>query len=347
MINFCTLFDSNYLTRGLALNESLASSCAAYHLYVVAFDDNCYQYLQKANLPNLTPIALKDFEDKDLLRVKPSRSIAEYCWTCTPSIILYCIETYQLASCTYIDADMIFYDDPAILFQEMNHASVIITPHRYSRDYDQSKSHGIYCVEFMYFKNDVHGLTALRWWRDRCIEWCYAYLEDGKFGDQKYLDDWPTRFEGVHVLQHPGGGLAPWNIQQYPLSVKNGKIILLDPGKQQSYPLVFFHFHGLKFYTDKKVSCSGSLYELNKNEKGLIYLPYIRKLLLLEKKLYELGIGFNPTGAKDPAPSPVAVFFQYLKELGLFILKGRISPFNLTKYNFSKHYHFYQTDALN
>ena len=240
MINFCTLFDSNYLTRGLALNESLARVCPTYHLYVVAFDDNSYEYLLKACLPNLTPISLKEFEDEKLLAIKPSRSIAEYCWTCTSSVILYCIETFQLPSCTYLDADMIFYDDPFILIQEMRNESVLITEHRYTRDYDVSATHGKYCVQFMYFKNDQNGLTALRWWRDRCVEWCFSYLEDGKFGDQLYLNDWPERFPGVYVLQHPGGGLAPWNIQQYSPEQREGKIFISDKMKGGLYPVVFF-----------------------------------------------------------------------------------------------------------
>ena len=33
------------------------------------------------------------------------------------------------------------------------------------------------------------GLKALKWWRDRCLEWCYARIEDGKFGDQFYIED--------------------------------------------------------------------------------------------------------------------------------------------------------------
>ena len=347
MINFCTLFDSNYLTRGLALNNSLAKVCASYHLYVVAFDDNCFEYLRQANLPNLTPIALRDFEDRQLLAIKSTRSIAEYCWTCTPSTILYCIETFNLPSCTYIDADMIFYQDPAILLNEVKNDSVLITPHRYSADYDQSATHGIYCVEFMFFRSDERGMAALRWWRDRCIEWCYDRLEDGKFGDQKYLDDWTTRFKGVKVLQHEGGGLAPWNVQQYALSFENSQMHMRNLKTGISFPVVFFHFHGLKFFTDGIVSCSGALYDLTGEVKTLIYFPYIRQLLQLAEKLNREGITFNVSGARQPAPSKTTSVFQYLKELSIFIFNGRISPFSANIYDLSRHNHFYKTQAIN
>jgi hypothetical protein len=204
MINFCTLFDSNYLSRGLALHASLRKVCASFHLYVLAFNEECYDYLSNAKLQNLTVISLSDFEDDELLKIKSTRSAAEYCWTCTPSIILFCIAKYNLPSCTYIDADMIFYHDPSILLEEMGQQSILLTEHKYTKDYDQSKKSGIYCVQFMCFKQTPDGMKALTWWRERCIEWCYARHEDGKFGDQKYLDDWPERFKGVHVLQNSG-----------------------------------------------------------------------------------------------------------------------------------------------
>jgi hypothetical protein len=344
MINFCTLFDSNYLTRGLALYESLEKNCSSFHLYVIAFNNNAYNYLSAHKPPHLTVISLKEFEDSRLLEIKASRTAAEYCWTCTPSVILYCLKQFRLESCTYLDADMIFFKDPVHLIEEAGTHSVIITEHRYSKEYIQPQA-GIYCVQFVYFKSDKNGLMVLNWWRDRCIEWCYAYYEDGKFGDQKYLDDWPARFEGVHVMQHPGGGIAPWNIQQYEL-LDRGQKLLRDKKTGVKFPAIFFHFHGLKFYSDNAVSCSNSLYELDSWVKEIFYIPYIQKMEDLNANLKHQGVAFDATGARIPSPQKWKVFRQFLWERLVLLKLGNISLFQLNLFNFRKHYHFYVLKSL-
>jgi len=346
MLNFCTLFDSNYLSRGLALFESLKKTTTDFHLYVVAFDEECYDYLRKLNTKELTPVSLADFEDEKLKNVKPGRTTAEYCWTCTPSIILYCIQNFQLPSCTYVDADMIFYENPQILFDELNGKSILISEHRYTRDYDVSATHGIYCVQFMYFKNDQAGLHALTWWRDRCIEWCYAYLEDGKFGDQKYLDDWQERFPGVHVMQNQGGGLAPWNAQQYFIDDENGRIFLTNKQQGTRSPLIFYHFHGLKFYTDEKVACCDSLYELDKDVKSIIYFPYIRLLLNLGDQIVHSGFKLNPQGARQPSPGAGKILFEYIKNVIFLTFKGRMPLFKKRLFMIRLHNHIYKLSSI-
>jgi len=196
MYNFCTLFDTNYLSRGIALYRSLKNVCDDFHIYIFAFDNTCFNILTKMNLEKATIISLKDFEDKELLNVKSSRTKAEYCWTSTSSTILYVLQKYKVDSCTYLDADLYFYSSPEPIFNELTDNSILITEHRYSPKYDKSKKSGKYCVQFITFKNDEYGLKSLEWWRERCIEWCYNRFEDGKFGDQLYLDDWTTRFDG-------------------------------------------------------------------------------------------------------------------------------------------------------
>jgi hypothetical protein len=278
MLNFCTLFNSGYLSRGLVLYESLIKSCPNSHLYVFAFDDVCYNYLKKKSYTNMTVISLQEFEDEKLLGVKSTRSSAEYCWTCTASIIRYAILTFHLPQCTYLDADMYFYSNPQILIDEMGSNSVLITEHRYTKEYDQSEISGKYCVQFMTFNNDSNGMKVLEWWRDACIDWCFARAEDGKFGDQKYLDTWIKDFKGVHVLNYLGGGVAPWNAQQY-VFFDDGKGIKgkeLSSGKK--FDLVFFHFHGLKLYHNHVASLTSETYEFESDFINLIYKPYLNEI---------------------------------------------------------------------
>ncbi len=343
-LNFCTLFNSAYLSRGMVLYHSLIRHCKAFHLFVFAFDEATYAYLKQLNSPHLTPVSLREFEDEELLKVKPFRSAGEYCWTSTASTILYCIEKYQLSNCTYIDADMCFYNDPAVLMEEMGEKSVLITEHRYTAEYDQSAISGKYCVQFMCFKNTTEGMQVLRKWRQDCLNWCYARIEDGKFGDQKYLDTWTKEFKGVHELQHLGGGLAPWNIQQYSFSNEQGKITGTEKSTGKRFSPVFFHFHGLKFYKNQLLSLSGETYELSQHQRELFYFPYIRELLQQAQHIHlNNKNAFDANGASQEIKEKPLNFIYLLRQ---FIYDCRSSIKNINGKATRKrllHYHYYST----
>mgnify|MGYP005584637789 CR=1 FL=1 len=268
--------------------HSLVATGESFTLYVVCFDDLVYDILNKLKLKHLTPIHLADFESKALLAVKGERSTAEYCWTCTPHVIRYVLDTYKLAQVTYLDADLCFYGKPSILLDEFEQAnsSVLITEHRYTPAYDYSETSGIYCVQFMTFNADERSLAVLQWWQDRCLEWCYARYEDGKFGDQKYLDDWTERFEGVHVLKHLGGGVAPWNIQQYILIKRDENLYV------NNLPLVFYHFHGYKYYEDGIHNFILG-YQLSPAVVDFVYHPYAKALLKAYEEIQQVSSDFN------------------------------------------------------
>ena len=79
MYNFCTLFDSNYLPRALVLYHSLVATDEDFTLYVVCFDNLALELLNKLKLAHLIAIPLSDFESKELLAVKKTRTAGEYC----------------------------------------------------------------------------------------------------------------------------------------------------------------------------------------------------------------------------------------------------------------------------
>jgi hypothetical protein len=287
MKNFCTLFDSNYLPRALVMYHSLVATGEDFTLYAVCFDDLAHRILEKLDLPQLVALRLEHFDLSRLLPLRGKRTATEYCWTCTPHVTRFILEGYELPQVTYLDADLFFYDKPSLLLAEMAQmrASVMITPHRYTPRYDQSATSGIYCVQFVTFNHDLRGLRVLEWWQERCLEWCFARFEDGKFGDQKYLDDWPQRFEGVHVLDQVEGGVAPWNVQQYRFDLKSTKLYVNDR------PLVFYHFHDYRYYRNGIHDFGG--YRLKSDVIDLLYRPYAKELLRTHEEIQSLDGSFQ------------------------------------------------------
>lgn len=265
--------------------QSLLKQDKQAYIYILAIDLDTYHILKKYTFLNAEIILLSDFEDQELLNVKSYRTLGEYCWTITPSLILYCLKKYNLSQVCYVDADLFFYNNPNILIQEAKNNAILLSPHRYTEKYDQSKTSGIYCVQFMNFQDTPEGLDALTWWRNACIEWCYNRVEPNRFGDQKYLDGWPQRFKSVHVLEHLGGGVAPWNVQQYDLIPSHDNHLKMKFKGNVVFDLVFYHFHGVKFYSNSQVDFGG--YFLDKTIKNKIYHPYVKKILEIDNWLID------------------------------------------------------------
>jgi len=167
----------------------------------------------------------------------------------------------------------------------MGEKSVLITEHRYTECYDQSATSGRYCVQFMTFKNNEAGLEVLNWWIDKCIDWCFNHFEDGKFGDQKYLDDWHSRFNSVHVLEHLGGGVAPWNVQQYLFQNIKNEVKGKETTSGKTFNLIFYHYHAFQYVLNNSFSLSDRSYKLSRNPVKHIYRPYINALFKAEEVL--------------------------------------------------------------
>jgi len=282
---FVTLFNSRYLSRGLVMYESLMKHMDDFILYIIAFDAKSYKKLAELNLKNVILISLWEFEDEELLKVKSGRTDGEYCWTCSSKSILYVLEKYNEDECTYVDADVYFFDNPTCLLEELGEEdSVLITEHRYSDYCNWAESSGKYCVQFLTIKNDTAGMRVLRWWKDRCIEWCYNRAEDGRMGDQKYLDEFCERFEKVHELQHLGGGVAPWNVSQYTFMREKDKVYLRRKGMDEKIPLIFYHFHGLQFFDKDVVHLTHNSYRIPDTAIAYVYKAYIKATESVSKK---------------------------------------------------------------
>ena len=291
--NFCTIFDSNYFSKGLSLYFSLERVCK-FHLFIFTSEEKCFRLLEERNLINATIINIEKIEDEKLLEVKTSRNKGEYYWTIKSYCIEYLFKIFNLNMATYVDADTFFYSSPEPFFNELGSNSVLITPHNFSPKYKSEIKNGIYNAGYITFRNTEDGINALNWWKGKCTEWCFIKKEDGKFGDQLYLNEL-SQFKGIHILKHRGI-LANWNVQQYRF-IKTGESIEGITHSNEKFKVVFYHFHYLKFYDSAEVELgrkylSGEVFEL-------FYKPYIR--FLYESAPEDLqGSAKKPVNWKTP-----------------------------------------------
>jgi hypothetical protein len=276
MYYFCTYFDQYYLARGLTLYRSLRKHCPDFKLWVLCMDDEAHRILQKLELPGINPISLEDFErnDQELQIAKTNRSRIEYYFTCTPSLPLFVLNKWpEVDLITYLDADLFFFDSPDPIFQEVDEASIGIIGHRFPPHLQDREIYGLYNVGWLSFRRDVNGIECLKWWRDRCLEWCYDRVENGKFADQKYLDKWPDLFKGVKALQHKGANLAPWNLANYSVKASEDGVWIDNEN------LIFFHFHSLKRVLHRVFNPSFHCYGLELKKmpgiKRFVIIPYL------------------------------------------------------------------------
>lgn len=236
--HFVTLFDSRFLPFGLTLHASLQRMMPESQLWVICMDEQVERQIKALGLKHVRTIALGSMETQELRAVKLTRTMGEYCWTVTPFAAQAVFDrTHDAERVTYLDSDLFFFASPAPFFQEFEASGkdVLITEHAYAPELDRSEKSGRFCVQFLTFRRTQGGLAVMKWWQDRCIEWCFDRLEDGKFGDQKYLDQWPTLFpDQVHILRQVNKTLAPWNSDYF-----------LERGPVEQTP-VFFHFQSFR-----------------------------------------------------------------------------------------------------
>ena len=294
---FCTLFDSYYLDKGLTLYQSLEENAKEFKLYIFCFDDKSCEILQEMNLDHAVIIHHTRIETEELLKLKKERSKAEYCWTCTPVIIEYVLKNCGEKTCTYIDADLYFFREPQILFDEITQAkaNVAIMEHRFKENLSGRRllrRSGKYCVEFNYFDSSENAMEALTWWKEKCFEWCYHLYEPERMGDQKYLEKFPKLFRGVHEMKHLGGGVAPWNLNQYELvKAEEGKPVLKEKKTGLEFPIVFYHYQNIRYLSETLINISSGTH--SKRTKNAIYVPYLTKIEENRKMLKKYGISFS------------------------------------------------------
>ena len=239
--NICTLFTQYYLIQGLALYYSLKRHTSRFHLWVLCVDDTIFHLLKKMKLHNVTLIRLETIMDEKLAMIRQERRTHEFCWTIKSSYVTYLLNTYDLPSILYMDADLFFFKDVRHIYKEWGDNSIFLTKLWLGPKWE--KKAGRYSSGLIGFKRDKTGINCLRLWQLKCLKWCYDTHINGLWGDQKYLDDWPRFFPRIKISDNKGINAGPWNI-------KRGHMVEGDTTYFANRKLICYHFSGFEMINE-------------------------------------------------------------------------------------------------
>jgi hypothetical protein len=272
---YTTHCDRNYITRVLALEKSLRMNQDFSTLYVIAHDEHTKEQIDSLKLEFTKVIDLVEVEERfpELFSAKKNRSRLEYIFCLTPFVISFTHEISTSDLVIYLDADLYFFNSPSLALQDFGEdADVAIIEHGFESKFNHLKIYGNFNVGWLAFRMRENGNSTLDWWKLACINSTSTSVNDDVYADQKYLDEFPIRFQKTHINRLQGVNIAPWNIANF--LVKNPTESLLDSN------LVFIHFSGLRLYGRFAVlGLSGYSFKASKEIKRKLYKVYVDSLI--------------------------------------------------------------------
>jgi hypothetical protein len=239
MHRICTIIALNYLPQAMALLESTRRVYPEIEFYVLIIDTDSRdcEFLPSAKV--LIPEDL--IIPKQWLQEMCSYYDAMELATSLKPFLLDTLLEKGVSTVTFLDPDILLFDKLDEGMQSAEEYGIALTPHRLTPSDIYSKvildlgflQYGIFNLG--YISVGQKSKLMLEWWGTRLRWYCTKFPGDPVFTDQKWMNFIPTLFEHK-VLKHSGYNLAPWNIDERPLTMVNGKLLA------GSKELVFIHF---------------------------------------------------------------------------------------------------------
>ncbi|MBS5940014.1 hypothetical protein [Clostridium sp.] len=274
---FCMVVSRTRLIQAIACFLSLYKTMDNFKVYILCVDEKCYEFLKKINFDKIVLVTISELNREDLLAIKASRKLNQYCWTLKPGFIKYILTLEEsIKRVTYIDSDLFFYQNPNVIFENQPYDSVLLSSGEvflpmYSKEVNNTIQSltGNFNSGFISFIKDIDGLSCVNWWDKMCVDSCTSNPEDNKFGDQKYLDDMPFLFNNVYEITTQGVNIGHWNSSKYKFTVLNDTIMV------NNNKLIFYHFSGFRIISKYDIR---QVHEQDRVNTPFIYQIYRRGL---------------------------------------------------------------------
>ncbi len=277
MRRYCTSIDQHYLTRGLALHQSLQQHAGDFELVVLCMDEAVATTLREKALPHvrLLPVAELTRKYPALAAAQTDRTAPEFQLTCVAWLVHHVLPQIPAGELlTFLASDQYFFNSPQPIYDEIGAASVALAPCRYPAALASLERYGKYHNGWVALRHDATGQACAADWAGKCADWCFQQLEPARYTNQKYLDAWPAQFPGTITLSHPGANVAPWN-------VVGAVITAAAQGPQVNrQQLISYQFQHLHHLVRQLYDPGLHRYEVTPTAalREQVYLPYLREL---------------------------------------------------------------------
>jgi hypothetical protein len=261
-----TVCNLAYLPKALVLAESVRKYQDR-KLKIFLFDKKSDVDLSTFDIE---VIWVEDLSIPDFNQLAFKYDIIEFSTSLKPFITLNLLKQYNKV--IFLDPDTCLFNDVGSIVDELDHHSIILTPHYttpQSNDLSESDTgmlrFGSFNLGFYAVRNSSEGLYFLNWWSQRCFDLCYMDSQFGLSTDQKWVTIAPCFFKDLYVSFYLGYNFAAWNSWERKLSKNSDGNYLVNDDVR----LVFFHFSNFD-QSDPEYLNKRSKYEIGMRRPDLL-----------------------------------------------------------------------------
>jgi len=244
-INF-TICSNNYLAHAGILRKSLKKYEPGSKFFIFLCDEKNleidYTFLADEVIPMLEI-------EPQLPALALKYNIIELNTCLKPRVFEYLFIERNADKVIFFDPDIKIFNSFSNVYDDLEISSIVLTPHICTPiPIDNKKpaenhflNFGIYNLGFIGLSNHPESKKFITWWKERTYKLGYIDIYKGIFVDQLPVNLVPVFFKNVKILEHMGLNMAPWNLHERYLSVKNGSYFV-----NEKEELIFFHFSSFK-----------------------------------------------------------------------------------------------------
>lgn len=287
-------------------------------------------WIEDLNVPNFKQLAFK-------------YDIIELSTSVKPFITLSLLENYEKV--IFLDPDTCLFNSVGPILNDLDKHPIVLTPHYTTPQTDDPSESDIGMMRFGSFnlgfyavRNSEQGVGFLKWWSNRCINFCYMESQFGLSTDQKWVAIAPCFFSDLYVSFNLGYNAAPWNSFERKVTKNKDGIYLVN----NLFPLIFFHFSNFD-RSDLEYLNKRSMYEKNVRRPDLLELSkgYEQAILSHTTPVASTKYGFDyMSGGEYISPTLRRAYASIENELPLghdpFDSKAEIGSFARKNYLFEK-----------